>query len=1030
MADEIHEAPMVHGRLSCSSMSVVELSRGLTITGVDNTVFDSNNLLQATVAQQTLSQHMPREFNIDISDVSTTPVIRQRNTFTSGGVSVVDGIHTVQVPANGIYSVNILSNNMLTAQHKVLKLGDSFAEMTDPINFQSGSSFSMDLEWRGTTMADVGMDVPIVSTSDFSLSCEQLSSSSYGVRLTVNDGASTITIPDNPYELHKDVWYKIGIVWFAPENSLFLYINNIHVFSDTLTTFGSHTARPFTFGKNLSNGDTGGNYEFKWIRFHQSPLNAKQIRDLIAPSTLDVDGFRAAVVFTGAESSPTIPTIQKNSAVLENTPSSDYDATISIVVGDTDVGGSISGEVVKRVTTNSYAENISLNTTVLAKSGQFITISAHNISPVSFNVYALNTDNVIIPSIVLSGSDVLLERTQAYSDPGFSATEVDSLGNSSDMTSSVVTTGSVDNLNAGENTIQYTLTSSDNLVSVTQIRVVSVIDTVKPIIVMRGSSTITHERGTNYGDLGADATDENIDLTSKISVHSTVNQNVVGTYTVTYNAVDSRGNAAIPVVRTVNVVDNISPSLQLTGNTSVSVNQGESYSEQGARIIDSGVDIGPATPSGTVNVNTPGSYTITYNGSDAAGNAATPITRTILVESSTIITANANYVQIGQDIDGEALEDQSGISVSINSDGTIVAIGAPHNDANSSNSGHTRVHQYDGTQWVQIGQDIDSTGYSGYSVSINSDGTIVAIGGHKGNETRVYEYDGTQWVQIGQDIDGEANSDSSGWSVSINSDGTIVAIGAINNDANGGNSGHTRVYQYVGTQWVQMGQDIHGQAAQYQSGWSVSINSDGSIVAIGEPRNDANGLDAGNTRVYKYDASASQWVQMGQDISGQNLDDHDNSGHSVSINSDGTIVAITAICDDDGGANSGNTRVYEYNGTQWVQIGQDIDGESNHDRSGSSVSINSDGTIVAIGANANDGNGSGNSGHTRVYHYSSTLSEWVKIGEDIDGEATQDESGSSVSISGDGTTVAIGAPKSDANGNNSGSTRVYKLTNI
>jgi hypothetical protein len=93
--------------------------------------------------------------------------------------------------------------------------------------------------------------------------------------------------------------------------------------------------------------------------------------------------------------------------------------------------------------------------------------------------------------------------------------------------------------------------------------------------------------------------------------------------------------------------------------------------------------------------------------------------------------------------------------------------------------------------------------------------TIVAIGarfnagnGNNSGHVRVYQYNGSQWVQIGLDIDSEANGQQSGWSVSLNSDGTIVAIGAIynnENDGNGTNSGHVRVYQYNGSQWVQIG---------------------------------------------------------------------------------------------------------------------------------------------------------------------------------------------------------------------------------
>ena len=56
----------------------------------------------------------------------------------------------------------------------------------------------------------------------------------------------------------------------------------------------------------------------------------------------------------------------------------------------------------------------------------------------------------------------------------------------------------------------------------------------------------------------------------------------------------------------------------------------------------------------------------------------------------------------------------------------------------------------------------------------------------------------------------------------------------------------------------------------------------------------------------------------------------------------------------------------------------------------------------------NDGNGS-DSGHVRIYAWNSATSAWEQQGADIDGEAADDYSGCSVSLSSDGTTVAIGA---------------------
>ncbi len=55
---------------------------------------------------------------------------------------------------------------------------------------------------------------------------------------------------------------------------------------------------------------------------------------------------------------------------------------------------------------------------------------------------------------------------------------------------------------------------------------------------------------------------------------------------------------------------------------------------------------------------------------------------------------------------------------------------------------------------------------------------------------------------------------------------------------------------------------------------------------------------------------------------------------------------------------------------EWKQFGQDINGESIIDKSGFSLSLSSDGTVVAIGARENDGatfDITDDRGHVRVY---------------------------------------------------------------
>lgn len=143
--------------------------------------------------------------------------------------------------------------------------------------------------------------------------------------------------------------------------------------------------------------------------------------------------------------------------------------------------------------------------------------------------------------------------------------------------------------------------------------------------------------------------------------------------------------------------------------------------------------------------------------------------------------------QIGGDMNGEAVEDYSGHSVSM-PDAYTVAIGAYGNDENGISSGHVRI----------------------------------------------YSWNGGSWIQKGGDIDGETTLDASGWSVSM-PDANTVAIGAKMNDGNGGvgfDVGHVRIYSWNGTTWIQKGGDIDGEAAGDYSGYSVSM-PDANTVAWG-----------------------------------------------------------------------------------------------------------------------------------------------------------------------------------------------------
>ena len=332
-----------------------------------------------------------------------------------------------------------------------------------------------------------------------------------------------------------------------------------------------------------------------------------------------------------------------------------------------------------------------------------------------------------------------------------------------------------------------------------------------------------------------------------------------------------------------------------------------------------------------------------------------------------------------------------------------------------------------GQQFLQLGKDFKKLerdfDYPGIPVSLSADGRVLAIAEASGlGQVSVYAYDvnTASWSQLGEDIYGEEAGGYFGMSVSLSSDGKVLAIGAPEE----GGSGCVRVYDYnISTaSWSRLGEDIDGDASGDYFGMSVSLNSDGKVLAISAPYN--SGTESGLVRIYRLDPTSAGWLKVGQDITGESPSDY--LGETLSLSSDGSTVAIAAPANDGNGNTSGHVRVlrYDANTNSWFQLGGDIDGEAPGDFSGSSLSLSSDGTVVAIGAEYNDGNGNA-SGHVRVYTYNAIEVEWSQIGDDLDGEASGDRFGNSIALSSDGTVLTIGGYRNGGNGDNAGHVRVY-----
>ncbi|MDG2504434.1 MAG: hypothetical protein P8M69_08295, partial [Flavobacteriaceae bacterium] len=275
-------------------------------------------------------------------------------------------------------------------------------------------------------------------------------------------------------------------------------------------------------------------------------------------------------------------------------------------------------------------------------------------------------------------------------------------------------------------------------------------------------------------------------------------------------------------------------------------------------------------------------------------------------------------------------------------------------------------------------------------------------------------------TQLGSDIDGDAG-DALGYGLALSSNGQVIATGS------DPGAGYVKVFEYSPTgvtSWTQLGSDLNGLRAG-DTFSKVSLSGDGTILAVGAIRsegvnNDKNKI--GQVKVFKY--NGSNWVQLGQSIDGEN--ENDFSG-SVSLSEDGETLAIGATQNDGGGNRSGHVRVYRYVSSTWTQIGLDINGDGSDDFFGTSISLSNNGNILAIGAcQAGSTNYGGN--YVKILEYSSSSDSWSQLGSTINGDNSDDRFGVSVSINGDGDVLAVGSETDDGNGTDSGQVKVYSFT--
>ena len=184
---------------------------------------------------------------------------------------------------------------------------------------------------------------------------------------------------------------------------------------------------------------------------------------------------------------------------------------------------------------------------------------------------------------LIGESSVIHEKGEIYDDSGVILTDA----TGEDLTSRLVITNDVSDNNVGSYSVIYNLTNRGNISAETKTRIVEVVDTRPPIITLIGDASINILRGHPYIEQGAIAIDASgDDLSTLIDISGTVNIDVSGIYSITYDVSDNQNNIAETVIRTVRVFDNVPPVISLNGSLNNTLQRGDLYSEPGFTAID------------------------------------------------------------------------------------------------------------------------------------------------------------------------------------------------------------------------------------------------------------------------------------------------------------------------------------------------------------------------------------------------------------------------------------------------------------
>ena len=293
------------------------------------------------------------------------------------------------------------------------------------------------------------------------------------------------------------------------------------------------------------------------------------------------------------------------------------------------------------------------------------------------------------------------------------------------------------------------------------------------------------------------------------------------------------------------------------------------------------------------------------------------------------VRVDNEWILYGQELIGVSTGDEFGSSVALSATGEFLLVGSPFHDRNGVDSGQVRTYAYNNGLWEMTGVISGDSAEDnfGYSVAISDDGMVISIGCPNFDESRpgmvrvyAYEDERQEWIQRGRTLVGFEPGDLCGYSVDLSGNGKIVATGHPGSDINGVNSGRAVVYEYVDSDWKELGQSLEGERIGYLAGQAISLSNDGSTVAVGLPGFEANGYQ-GAIRVYLFVEYTSRWVQRADEVLG--MDSSESVGENIVLSSDGSYIAFFSRSHEISDA-GGLLSARAFDGNQWAEVGPSL----------------------------------------------------------------------------------------------------------